>query len=71
MKLSDNKTRKIEFRISEEDFKYLKCGAYTMGQTISSMFRLLAQTTVNAVKAQEREGKINVDNVVKLYDENK
>lgn len=71
MKLSDNKTRKIEFRISEEDYKYLKCGAYTMGQTISSMFRLLAQTTVNAVKAQEREGKINVDNVVKLYDENK
>lgn len=68
MKLSPKKDKTIQVRFSEEDYRYLKVSAYLMGQSVSGMFRLLANTAINAVKVQEKEGKINIENIESLCD---
>lgn len=66
MKLTPNKTKTVQVRFSEEDYKYLRVSAYLMGQSVSGMFRLLAGSAINAVKVQEKEGKINIENIESL-----
>jgi hypothetical protein len=66
MKLTPKKTKTIQVRFSEEDYRYLRVSAYLMGQSVSGMFRLLAGSAINAVKVQEKEGKINIENIESL-----
>lgn len=60
-KLTDNKTRRLEVRLSEEDFKLLKICAYTIGQTPSSMVRMFVDSTTNALKLKVRSGEIKLE----------
>jgi len=66
MKLTPKKTKTIQVRFSEEDYRYLRVSAYLMGQSVSGMFRLLAGSAINAVKVQEKEVKINIENIESL-----
>ena len=61
MKLTDNKTRSITFRITPEDYKYLQAVAFMSGQNVSKFLRLLIDSTVNAAKLQEKKGALNLE----------
>ena len=64
----DNKDKKITFRVSEEDFDYLRVVASIAGMTVSAYMRTLAQSTIMAVKTQEQKGVFNVEDVKAVLD---
>lgn len=67
MKIESKKTKKVEIRVSEEDYKYLKVAAYSMGQSVSGMIRMIAQSSINAAKVQVQQGKIKLEDIEALY----
>lgn len=69
MKVETTKKKKVEIRVSEEDYKYLKIAAYSMGQSVSGMLRMISQASINAAKLQVKEGKIKVEDVEALYND--
>jgi len=68
MKIEDKKTKKIELRLSEEDYKFLKVASFSMGQSVSGMIRMICSATINATKVQVQQGKINLDDYKTLFD---
>ncbi len=60
---TQKKDKKVEIRLSQEDYDMLKIAAYTMGNTVSGMMRMMAQTSINAVKMQINSGKITDENI--------
>lgn len=69
MKLSENKTKRLEVRLTEEDFKLLKVCAYTIGQTPSSMVRMFVDTTLNAIKLKIKQGEIKLEDYEAVLDD--
>lgn len=67
MKVEKKKTKKVEIRVSEDDYKYLKFAAYSMGQSISGMLRMISQASINAAKMQVQQGKIKLEDIEALY----
>ena len=64
----DNKDKKITFRVSEEDFDYLRVVASIAGMTVSAYMRTLAQGTIMAAKTQEQKGAFNVEDIKAVLD---
>lgn len=69
MKMTDNKDKRLEIRISEEDLKLLKICAYTIGQTPSKMIRMFVDTTINAMKIKIKQGEIKLEDFEGLFDD--
>lgn len=69
MKLTDNKDKRLEIRISEEDLKLLKICAYTIGQTPSKMIRMFVDTTINAMKIKIKHGEIKLEDFEGIFDD--
>ena len=69
MKVESKKTKKVEIRVSEDDYKYLKLAAYSMGQSVSGMLRMISQASINAAKIQVQQGKIKIEDVEALYND--
>lgn len=69
MKVETKKTKKVEIRVSEDDYKYLKLAAYSMGQSVSGMLRMISQASINAAKIQVQQGKIKIEDVEALYND--
>ena len=67
MNVETKKTKKVEIRVSEDDYKYLKVAAYSMGQSISGMLRMISQASINAAKIQVQQGKIKLEDIEALY----
>ena len=67
MKVETKKTKKVEIRVSEDDYKYLKVASYSMGQSISGMLRMISQASINAAKIQVQQGKIKLEDIEALY----
>lgn len=67
-KISENKTKKIECRVSEADYKLLKISAYMMGNTVSGLLRLLVQTAVNSLKLRIAKGELNLEDFKAILD---
>ena len=67
MKVETKKTKKVEIRVSEDDYKYLKVAAYSMGQSISGMLRMISQASINAAKIQVQQGNIKIEDIEALY----
>lgn len=61
MKLTDNKTKRLEIRLTDEELKLLKVCAWTIGQTPSSMVRMFINTTINALRLKIEQGEINLE----------
>ena len=59
--ISDNKTKTVQVRLSEDDYRYLTVVSTMTGMTISQYVRSLIQATVNAVKVQEMKGVLKVE----------
>lgn len=69
MKMEEKKTKKIELRVSQDDYNMLKIAAFSMGQTVSGMLRMMAQATINATKVQVQQGKITNENIKTILDD--
>lgn len=59
--ISENKTKTVQVRVSEDDYRYLTVVSTMTGMTISQYVRSLIQATVNAVKVQEMKGVLKVE----------
>ena len=64
----DNKDKKITFRVSNEDFDYLRVVASIAGMSVSAYIRTLAQATIMAAKTQEKKGAFNVEDIKAVLD---
>lgn len=69
MKITDNKTKRLEIRLTEEDHKLLKICAYTIGQTPSSMIRMFIDTTLNSLKLKINKGEIKLEDYEALFND--
>ena len=69
MKLTENKTKRLEIRLTEEDHKLLKVCAYTIGQTPSSMVSMFIDTTLNAMKLKIKQGEINLEDYEAIFND--
>lgn len=61
MKTSQNKNKRLEIRISEDDLKLLKVASYCIGQTPSQMVRMFIDSTINGLKIKVRQGEIKLE----------
>ena len=66
--MTENKDKKITFRVSDDDFDYLRIVASIAGMTVSAYMRTLAQATIMAAKTQEQKGVLNIANIKALLD---
>lgn len=69
MKMTENKTKRLEIRLTEEDHRLLKVCAYTIGQTPSTMVRMFIDTTINALKVKVKKGEINLEDYEAIFDD--
>lgn len=61
MKTTQNKTKRLEIRISEEDLQLLKIAAYCIGQNPSQMLRMFIDSTINALKIKLNAGELKLE----------
>lgn len=69
MKTTPKKDKRLEIRISEEDYKYLKIASFTIGQTPSEMIRMFITTTVNSLKIKVNQGAIKIEDFETLFND--
>lgn len=69
MKPTDNKTKRLDIRLSESDFKLFKICAYTVGQNPSALVRMFVDSTINALKVKVKQGEINLEDYESLLDD--
>lgn len=69
MKPTENKTARLEIRLTEEDHKLLKIAAVSIGSTPSKLVRMFIDTTINSLKIKVRKGEINLEDLETLLDD--
>ncbi len=69
MKITPNKTKRIEVRLTEEELFLLKVSAYSIGQTPSSMVRMFIDSTINALRIKINLGEINLENYEAIFND--
>ena len=69
MKTSQNKDKRLEIRISEEDLKLLKVASYCIGQTPSQMLRMFIDSTINGLKIKIKQGEIKLEDFEAIFND--
>lgn len=69
MKTSQNKDKRLEIRISEEDLKLLKVASYCIGQTPSQMVRMFIDSTINGLKIKIKQGEIKLEDFEAIFND--
>lgn len=69
MKVETAKEKRVEIRISEDDYKYLKVAAYSMGQSVSGMLRMISRASINAAKMNVQQGRIRLEDVEAIFND--
>lgn len=69
MKASENKTKRLELRLTEEEHKLLKAYAYTIGTTPSAMMRMFISTSINAIKLKIKRGEFSLEDIESILDD--
>ena len=69
MKTSANKTKRIEVRLSEEDYYLFKLSAVSIGQNPSTVVRMFIDTTINTLKIKVKKGEVNLEDLKALLDD--
>lgn len=69
MKATDNKEKRLTIRISENDLRYLRVAAASVGQNTSQLVRMFIDTTVNAVKLQIRQGELKLEDYEAVFND--
>ena len=61
---TEKKNEKIvSVRMNEEDFKYLKAAAFTIGMTPSRFLRMLADSSINGIKIKVKQGQLKIEDI--------
>ena len=63
MAVEKKKEKIVSIRMNEEDFKYLKVAAFTIGMTPSRMLRMLADSSINGIKIKAKQGQIKIEDI--------
>ena len=63
MVVEKKKEKIVSIRMNEEDFKYLKVAAFTIGMTPSRMLRMLADSSINGIKIKVKQGQIKIEDI--------
>lgn len=69
MKTTENKTKRLEIRLSEEDLKLLKIASYCVGQTPSQTVRMFIDSTINSLKIKIKRGDIKLEDFETLFND--
>lgn len=69
MKTTENKTKRLEIRLTEEDLKLLKVASYFIGQTPSQMVRMFIDSTINGLKIKVKQGEIKLEDFETLFND--
>ena len=69
MKTTENKTKRLEIRLTEEDLKLLKVASYCIGQTPSQMVRMFIDSTINGLKIKVKQGEIKLEDFETLFND--
>lgn len=69
MKLTPNKTKRIELRVTEEELFLLKVSSYSIGQTPSSMLRMFIDSTINALRIKINLGEIKIEDFETIFND--
>lgn len=69
MKIEEKKTGRLELRIPVEDLELFKIAAYSIGSTPSQLLRMYVNSTIVALKAKQKAGEINLENVKVLFND--
>ena len=67
--INKKKNKRFEFLINEDDFKYFQIASFTMGLTPSKLLRMLADSSINAVKIQVEKGVINLEDFKTIFND--
>lgn len=59
--IKDNKTKRIEVRLTESEYKLFKLSAYSIGSTPSELVRMFINSTINQIKIKVQLGEINLE----------
>ena len=63
MAVEKKKEKIVSIRMNEEDFKYLKVAAFTIGMTPSRMLRMLADSSINGIKIKVKQGQLKIEDI--------
>ena len=66
MATEKKKEKIVSVRMNEEDFKYLKVAAFTIGMTPSRMLRMLADSSINGIKIKVKQGQIKIEDIERI-----
>lgn len=69
MKTSQNKTARLEIRLTEEDLKLLKIASFSIGQTPSQILRMFIDTTINTLKLKINKGEIRLEDFEAIFND--
>lgn len=61
MKLTDNKKKVLQVRVTEEELTLLKVASVSIGLTPSKLVRMFIDSTCNALKIKIDKGVINLE----------
>lgn len=69
MKIRENKTKKLEVRLTEEDYKLFKVASYVIGTTPSKMMRMFIDSTLTSLRIKIKQGEINLEDYETILDD--
>ena len=69
MKIEEKKTGRLELRIPAEDLELFKIAAYSIGSTPSQPLGMYATSPIAPLKAKQKAGEINLENVKALFND--
>lgn len=67
--IKDKKTKKIEVRLTENEYKFFKLSAYSIGSTPSELVRMFINSTVNQIKIKVQLGEISLEDYETIFDD--
>lgn len=69
MKLTPNKTKRLEVRLTEEEFNLFRIASFSIGQTPSNMLRMFIDSTLNALRIKINLGEINIEDYETIFND--
>lgn len=67
--IKDNKTKRIEVRLTENEYKLFKLSAYAIGSTPSELVRMFINSTINQIKIKIQLGEISLEDYETILDD--
>jgi uncharacterized protein (DUF1778 family) len=68
-KLTENKTERMEIRLTKEDKNYLAIASYLVGQTPTKTVRMFIDATINAVKIKVKKGELKIEDFKGIFND--